>query len=147
MNYRLKDKGLQVQLDAISDGDFSRQLEANRGAVVMGIEYSEQATLWFCKTGGPLLSIEITPDMIEKVREYDPRAWNDYSKVNPPEGVLMRVECHDGSKACAQLRFFEREGFCRPEGLWCDIDGTPWPIADSDAVVRFRPWDDPENEE
>lgn len=38
MNYRLKDKGLQVQLDAISDGDFSRQLEANRGAVVMGIE-------------------------------------------------------------------------------------------------------------
>ena len=38
--------------------------------------------------------------------------------------------------------FFEREGFCRPEGLWCDIDGTPWPIADSDAVDRFRPWDE-----
>lgn len=45
MNYRLKDKGLQVQLDAISDGDFSRQLEANRGAVVMGIEYSEQVVV------------------------------------------------------------------------------------------------------
>lgn len=86
-------------------------------------------------------------EKLEEVREYDPRAWNDYSKVNPPEGVLMRVECHDGSKTCAQLRFFEREGFCRPEGLWCDIDGTPWPIADSDAVVRFRPWDDPDGEE
>lgn len=42
----------------------------------------------------------------EEVREYDPRAWNDYSKVNPPEGVLMRVECHDGSKACASITFF-----------------------------------------
>ena len=101
--------------------------------------------LWFGE--GSQFSAALYADMLEEVREYDPRAWNDYSKVNPPEGVLMRVECHDGSKACAQLRFFEREGFCRPEGLWCDIDGTPWPIADSDAVVRFRPWDDPDGEE
>lgn len=69
MKYRLKDKELQRKLDEISDGDFSRQLEVNRGHVVMGIEYSELATLWFCKTGGPLLSIEITPNMLEPVKE------------------------------------------------------------------------------
>lgn len=145
MKYRLKDRGLQKKLDEISKGDLSDALEVCSAAVASALKRGKPTTIWFGVQ--PLLSLEITSDMLEEVREYDPRAWNDYSKVNPPEGVLMRVECHDGSKACAQLRFFEREGFCRPEGLWCDIDGTPWPIADSDAVVRFLPWDDPDGEE
>lgn len=136
MNYRLKDKGLQVQLDAISDGDFSRQLEANRGAVVMGIEYSEQATLWFCKTGGPLLSIEITPDMIEKVSEYDPHKWNEYPEVTPPEGVWMRCET-DVNAIEHKIRHIAK------------FDGREWRDYLSKQVVvhRFRPWDNPENEE
>lgn len=134
MKYRLKDRELQKKLDEISKGDFSDALEVCSAAVASALKRGKPTTIWFGVQ--PQLSLEITSDMLEEVREYDPRAWNDYSKVNPPEGVLMRVECHDGSKACAQLRFFEREGFCRPEGLWCDIDGTPWPIADSDAVVR-----------
>lgn len=145
MKYRLKDRGLQKKLDEISKGDLSDALEVCSAVVASALKRGKPTTIWFGVQ--PLLSLEITSDMLEEVREYDPRAWNDYLKVNPPEGVLMRVECHDGSKACAQLRFFEREGFCRPEGLWCDIDGTPWPIADSDAVVRFRPWDDPDGEE
>lgn len=145
MKYRLKDRELQKKLNEISKGDLSDALEVCSAAVASALKRGKPTTIWFGVQ--PQLSLEITSDMLEEVREYDPRAWNDYSKVNPPEGVLMRVECHDGSKACAQLRFFEREGFCRPEGLWCDIDGTPWPIADSDAVVRFRPWDDPDGEE
>lgn len=145
MKYRLKDRELQKKLDEISQGDLSDALEVCSAAVASALKRGKSTTIWFGVQ--PKLSLEITSDMLEEVREYDPRAWNDYSKVNPPEGVLMRVECHDGSKACAQLRFFEREGFCRPEGLWCDIDGTPWPIADSDVVVRFRPWDDPDGEE
>ena len=145
MRFRLKDRELQKKLDEISKGDLSDALEVCSAAVASALKRGKPTTIWFGVQ--PQLSLEITSDMLEEVREYDPRAWNDYSKVNPPEGVLMRVECHDGSKACAQLRFFEREGFCRPEGLWCDIDGTPWPIADSDAVVRFRPWDDPDGEE
>ena len=140
MRFRLKDRELQKKLDEISKGDLSDALEVCSAAVASALKRGKPTTIWFGVQ--PQLSLEITYDMLEEVREYDPRAWNDYSKVNPPEGVLMRVECHDGSKACAQLRFFEREGFCRPEGLWCDIDGTPWPIADSDAVVRFRPWDE-----
>lgn len=145
MKYRLKDRELQKKLDEISQGDLSDALEVCSAAVASALKRGKSTTIWFGVQ--PKLSLEITSNMLEEVREYDPRAWNDYSKVNPPEGVLMRVECHDGSKACAQLRFFEREGFCRPEGLWCDIDGTPWPIADSDAVARFRPWDDPDGEE
>ena len=144
MKYRLKDRGLQKKLDEISDGDFSARLHKERELIKDSFK-PRLHVLWFGE--GSQFSAALYADMLEEVREYDPRAWNDYSKVNPPEGVLMRVECHDGSKACAQLRFFEREGFCRPEGLWCYIDGTPWPIADSDAVVRFRPWDDPDGEE
>ena len=131
MNYRLKDKELQVQLDAISDGDFSRQLEANRGAVVMGIEYSEQATLWFCKTGGPLLSIEITPDMLEEVAEYDPHKWNEYPEVTPPEGVWMRCET-DVNAIEHKIRHIAK------------FDGREWRDYLSKQVVvhRFRPWDE-----
>ena len=145
MRYRLKDHELQRKLDEISDGSFSSRLADVSGAIPNLFRESITTRIYFGDKYQ--FSLQATQDMLEEVREYDPRAWNDYSKVNPPEGVLMRVECHDGSKACAQLRFFEREGFCRPEGLWCDIDGTPWPIADSDAVVRFRPWDDPDGEE
>ena len=140
MKYRLKDRELQRKLDEISDGSFSSRLADVSGEIPNLFRQSISTRIYFGDKYQ--FSLHATQDMLEEVPEYDPRAWNDYSKVNPPEGVLMRVECHDGSKACAQLRFFEREGFCRPEGLWCDIDGTPWPIADSDAVVRFRPWDE-----
>lgn len=145
MRYRLKDHELQRKLDEISDGSFSSRLADVSGSIPNLFRESITTRIYFGDKYQ--FSLQATQDMLEEVREYDPHKWNEYSKVNPPEGVLMRVECHDGSKACAQLRFFEREGFCRPEGLWCDIDGTPWPIADSDAVVRFRPWDDPDGEE
>lgn len=141
MTYRLKDTKLQKKLDELSDGDFSRQLEVNKGHIIMGIEYSEQATVWFCKPEGPLLSIEITPDMLERVGEYDPYKWNKYPDVEPPEGILMRVECHGGMKTCAKYRLFA-EG-----GSWCDLEGVAWPDAYSERVIRFRPWDDDEEDE
>ncbi len=151
MRYRLKDRELQKKLDEATDGEFSRRLQNDRermdGMILIGCTGMIEDRRRHNHTKLQRMTLCFAQDEIEEVAEYDPRAWNDYSKVNPPEGVLMRVECHDGSKACAQLRFFEREGFCRPEGLWCDIDGTPWPIADSDAVERFRPWDNPEDEE
>ena len=65
MNYRLKDRELQKTLDEITDGDFSRQLEEHKSHVVTGIKYSERATIWFGKTDGPLLSIEITPEILD----------------------------------------------------------------------------------
>ena len=151
MKYRLKDRELQKKLDEATDGEFSRRLQNDRermdGMILIGCMGMIEDRRRHNHTKLQRMTLCFATDEIEEVAEYDPHGWNDYSKVNPPEGVLMRVECHDGSKACAQLRFFEREGFCRPEGLWCDIDGTPWPIADSDAVVRFRPWDDPNGEE
>lgn len=80
-------------------------------------------------------------EKLEEVREYDPHKWNEYPEVTPPEGVLMRVECRDGRKACAKYRLFI-EG-----GSWCDVNGGAWPEAYSQSVARFRPWGDPEDEE
>lgn len=139
MQYRLKDTGLQKKLDELSDGDFSRQLEVNKGHIIMGIEYSEQATIWFCKTGGPLLSIEITPDMLEKVPEYDPHKWNKYPDVTPPANISMRCECKVSGREYRKGAYFRRlddEG-----GAWFDIDGHL-----VDGVYRFRPWVGPEEE-
>ena len=80
-------------------------------------------------------------EKLEEVREDDPHKWNEYPEVTPPEGVLMRVECRDGRKACAKYRLFI-EG-----GSWCDINGGAWPEAYSQDVKRFRPWDEDEEDE
>jgi hypothetical protein len=79
-------------------------------------------------------------EKLEEVREYDPHKWNEYPEVTPPEGVLMRVECRDGRKACAKYRLFI-EG-----GSWCDVNGGAWPEAYSQSVARFRPWDEEDEE-
>ena len=73
---------------------------------------------------------------IEKAQEYDPKAWNSFPEVDPPDDVLMRVETSDGKKKCA---YFHR--FC--DGwFWCDPDGSAWPQAFSDSVICYRPWED-----
>lgn len=139
MKYRLKDRELQKKLDEISKGDLSDALEVCSAAVASALKRGKPTTIWFGVQ--PQLSLEITSDMLEEVREYDPHGWNDFPEVEPPEGVLMRVECRDGRKACAKYRLFI-EG-----GSWCDVNGGAWPEAYSQSVARFRPWDDPDGEE
>ena len=140
MNYRLKDRELQRKLDEISDGDFSARLHKERELIKDSVQKEPRLhVLWFGE--GSQFSAALYADMLEEVREYDPHKWNKYPEVTPPEGALMRVECRDGRKACAKYRLFI-EG-----GSWCDVNGGAWPEAHSQSVARFRPWDDPEDEE
>ncbi len=134
MKYRLKDRELQRKLDEISKGDFSDALEVCSAAVASALKRGKPTTIWFGVQ--PQLSLEIASDMLEEVAEYDPHGWNDFPEVEPPEGVLMRVECRDGRKACAKYRLFI-EG-----GSWCDVNGGAWPEAYSQSVARFRSWDE-----
>ena len=120
MRFRLKDRELQKKLDEISKSDFSDALEVCSAAVASALKRGKPTTIWFGVQ--PQLSLEITPDMLEE--------------VEPPEGVLMRVECRDGRKACAKYRLFI-EG-----GSWCDVNGGAWPEAYSQSVARFRSWDE-----
>ena len=67
--YRLKDRELQRKLDELSDGDFSKQFALNHKRISSSLEFLQQITLWFCKKEGPLHALEITPDMLEPVKE------------------------------------------------------------------------------
>ena len=135
MRYRLKDKELQQKLDELSDGDFSARLHKERELIKDSFKKEPRLhVLWFGE--GSQFSAALYADMLEEVREYDPHGWNDFPEVEPPEGVLMRVECRDGRKACAKYRLFI-EG-----GSWCDVNGGAWPEAYSQSVARFRSWDE-----
>lgn len=140
MTFRLKDKNLQVQLDALSDGDFSKRLQhANHDDGMIFVEFGEKLE----SPGFDLhrFNLAFFDDEVKEIHRYNPHRWNAFPEVEPPEGVLMRVECRDGRKACAKYRLFI-EG-----GSWCDVNGGAWPEAYSQSVARFRPWDDPEGEE
>lgn len=140
MKFRLKNKDLQVQLDALSGGDFSRRIDE--------LMTGEPVNLWANMCGAKTVqitfgetrefSVRIPVDDIEEILKYDTHKWNSYPDVEPPEGVLMRVECKNGMKACAKWRIFV-EG-----GSWCDVNGGAWPEAYSQSVARFRPWEDEE---
>lgn len=98
MNYRLKDRELQRKLDEISDGDFSARLHKERELIKDSFQKEPRLhVLWFGE--GSQFSAALYADMLEEVAEYDPHAWNKYPEVEPPEGVLMRVECNQ-MKTC-----------------------------------------------
>ena len=57
--------------------------------------------------------IYISKTDIKAVDDYNPYTWNSFPEVEPPDGVLMRVERSDGAKRCAYFHNFS-DGGC-----WC----------------------------
>ncbi|MBS6616692.1 MAG: hypothetical protein KH305_10780 [Sutterella wadsworthensis] len=127
MKYRLKDRELQKKLDEISDGGLSRMLGR---LPYYTIQSSEPDFLHFSKN--PHLILEVTSDMLESLREYNPNGWNSFPEVEPPEGVLMRVECNQ-MKTCL---VFENGKWRYPSGESFENYEFAFP------VKRFRPWDE-----
>ncbi len=134
MKYRLKDKDLQDLLDQISAEDFSAQLKEVASFKDYPNPFARTRTIYFdLNHDAPvMLSVEITPEMVEKVEEYNPKAWNHFPEVTPPEGVWMRVEWRDGAVvrrdvaryvACSDINEF----VWMNKGVICDVE-------------RFRPW-------
>ena len=139
MKYRLKDRELQRKLDEISDGDFSARLHKERELIKDSFQKEPRLhVLWFGE--GSQFSAALYADMLEEVREYDPHGWNDFPEVEPPEGVWMRVEWREG--------VVHRRAVARYEA-WGDGKEFVW-VSDKRIirdVERFRPWDNPEDEE
>lgn len=131
MKYRLKDRELQRKLDEISDGDFSARLHKERELIKDSFQKEPRLhVLWFGE--GSQLSAALYADMLEEVREYDPHGWNSFPEVEPPEGVLMRVECNQ-IKTCL---VFENGKWRYPSGESFENYEFAFP------VKRFRPWDE-----
>lgn len=144
--YRLKDRELQEKLDAISGGDFSKRLQdpakSEKGFAVAYGDFPEI-------NGLRHLSLFLA-DEIEEVPEYDPSTWNEWPNVEPPEGVLMRIEIKEpdcnlgtpeprwGKTRCKTCAFFDGKWWLRMDRSILSIYG--------DEIVRFRPWVDKDEE-
>ena len=135
MRFRLKDRELQKKLDEISNGGLSRMLGR---LPYYTTQSSEPDFLHFSKN--PHLMLEVTSDMLESLREYNPHGWNSFPEVEPPEDVWMRVErCVDGRTYHFAARYV-------PVG---DSEDYEW-LSEANLSIdvdRFRPWDDPDGEE
>lgn len=127
MKYCLKDKELQKKLDNISRGEFSQKL--NEGAKLNGILGVFEVRFHICGC------------YVEEHREYNPKSWNDFPAVTPPEGVLMATEFYWSQKD------FEEECPCRScwmfkNGKWHWMDGRDCLVDYGWKNIRFRPWEE-----
>lgn len=131
MTFRLKDKNLQVQLDALSDGDFSKRLQhANHDDGMIFVEFGEK--LESPRFDLHRFNLAFFDDEVEEIHRYNPHGWNAFPEVEPPEGVLMRVECNQ-MKTCL---VFENGKWRYPSGESFENYEFAFP------VKRFRPWDE-----
>lgn len=131
MTFRLKDKNLQVQLDALSDGDFSKRLQhANHDDGMSFVEFGEKLE----SPGFDLhrFNLAFFDDEVKEIHRYNPHGGNAFPEVEPPEGVLMRVECNQ-MKTCL---VFENGKWRYPSGESFENYEFAFP------VKRFRPWDE-----
>ena len=89
MTWHLKDRELEEKLIAIGP-DFVEKLQK-------AVKYYKNDSTVFVGFGSGIagrsrLIIEFRWGELEEIPKYDPSDWNEYPKVMPPEGVLMRVE-------------------------------------------------------
>ena len=140
MKYRLKDRQLQKKLDDISNGDFSRQLDY---VVSMSRNHDPFITtrpVYFELDHDTrvVISIDVTPDMVVENSSYNPKAWNKFPEVEPPEDVWMRcvmTDIHHNNRIV-------RVGAKFSTGAWRDHEGVAF--EPRFRVDKFKPWDDEE---
>ena len=133
MTWHLKDRELEKKLIAI-DPKFVRGLQK-------AVKYHKDETTVEVGFGGGLgglsrFTAEFRWDELEEIPEYNPHAWNEYPKVTPPEGVLMRIEFILDGILRRNCSTFEK-------GAWrITKNGDPSYYITLDDVKRFRPWDE-----
>lgn len=140
IRYELKDKEYQAALEKALPG-FKEELQA-RCAWAFEDEENYVGVCHCDSTQHPgfYWGVDIPKEQIEVIGKYDPKKWNKYPEVTPPEGVPLRCEgLHEdtGHKFRAALQF--AHGEFRFE---CGFRMLP-----NTRVERFRPWDDGEEGE
>lgn len=137
---RLKDQRLQRYLDAISDGDFSKQLNEH----LQNISGSTGMTdadyrVYFGSLPGEReminrFSVLFFAHEIEEIKDFDPHGWNSLP-TEPPCDTALRIETVDDD-------YFAGE---RQEcGFWIDYEGRR---ISPEKIKRFALWDPDAKEE
>lgn len=143
MRYRLKDRELQKKLDEATDGEFSRRLQNDRermdGMILIGCMGMIEDRRRHNHTKLQRMTLCFALDEIEEVAEYDPHGWNDFPEVEPPKGVLMRVEWREGVELRRGVARYVAWGDNK-EFVWMGERGI------IRQVDRFRPWDEEDEE-
>ena len=146
IRYELKDKERQAALEKALPGfkeECQRACERLDGHLDEGMPVTfsnikSDADSWTRNEW----SLLIPANNLEVIEEYDPKGWNRFPEVTPPEGVWMRVE---GNRAKV---FHVKHGaiFLRGEWYWrIPRPSDPSPACaqiDRREVERFRPWDE-----
>ena len=138
MSWHLKDRELEKNLIKVDPEFLSKlntaceTLDTNKDGDFYKYQTCFVKLNYFGKIIGELF---LTRDDIEYKTTYNPHAWNDYPKVTPPEGVLMRVVIVKGENLkviARQCAIFKEDEWIHPEA------GYPLTI----KSCRFRPWED-----
>lgn len=131
MTWHLKDRELERKLNKFSDGKFSRILNEHTGP-----NESDCIVLELEKNNNIELSVYIRPEAIEEIPDYNPKGWNNYPEVTPPEGIPMRVEIDtltdEVRRDCAIFK----------NGRWFSEFGGKANYKIAGPVRRYRPWED-----
>ena len=140
--YRLKDKGLQKKLDALSDvhqfsgclqkackrqfRDHFDYVRVEFGRIAMLDGRSNEFTHVFF----------IPKSDIEEYEGYNPKTWNKFPEVEPPEDVWMRcvmTDIHHNNRIV-------RVGANFSTGAWRDHEGVAF--EPRFRVDKFKFWDE-----
>lgn len=132
MTWHLKDRELERKLDKFSDGKFSRILNEHTGP-----NESDCIVLELEKNNNIELSVYIRPEAIEEIADYNPKTWNKFPQVWPPENVRMRVEFQYKNKP--EKTYHACFYFFSGKWYW---DTCNYSIDPSIGNIRFRPWVD-----
>lgn len=136
MKWHLKDRELEKKLIAI-DPNFVSRLDKTTKTILKFQEKGfilhgdARINVWY--KDDVLFSLGCSITELEEVEDYNSNAWNDYPKVTPPEGVVMRVESVCGNCSYKKCAIFD-------EDTWKnERDGKPTGLV-LGKVKRFRPW-------
>lgn len=138
IRYELKDKERQAALEKALPG-FGKDLQA-ACKDQFDDEFSH-VCVQLNHDGGIFFDsgVNIKKTAIRTKEAYDPKGWNKYPEVTPPEGVWMRVETWNAVGATV------RGVFMYTKGAWRRSKYTS--PNDEIKVARFRPWDEEDKDE
>lgn len=140
MTWHLKDRELEEKLIAI-DPEFIDKLQMKERYVNRGFYLDLGGCVYCGDVGVPKIQVYFVQEDLEEVPEYNPKVWNKFPEVTPPEGELLRVELFNLMlrkiiRACAI--------YCN-ETWYAELNGEPngtLELAGMTKVKRFRPWNE-----
>ena len=143
MTWHLKDRELEEALNKKSHPMHTFTDELNKKMTQIPKEdlprvLGTEVTFQRIGTDGVILEgnrLQFSIEEIENNPEYNPKDWNDYPKVTPPEGVPMRVEIDtltdEVRRDCAIFK----------KGRWFSEFGGRANYKIAGPVRRYRPWE------